>query len=125
MTEPRAAAAAAALPLAVTYAPDSRMAEAVHALVGRVGAVAGAPDRARPFAAAVQQVVTWVTTHRADLASDVAMTFELDGDRLRGDLRWSAAGTPVAPAVASADGVDVACDVDGSEVRCRISCHCA
>jgi nucleoid-associated protein YgaU len=124
MTEPREDAAAA-LPLAVTYAPDGRLAEAVHALVGRVGAVAGAPERATPFAAAVQEVVTWVTTHRADLAGDVAMTFEREGDRLRGDLRWTTHGAAVAPAVAGGDGVEVACDVDGHEVRCRISCPCA
>ncbi|WP_396627054.1 hypothetical protein [Luteitalea sp.] len=124
MTEPREDAAAA-LPLAVTYAPDGRMAEAVHALVGRVGAVAGAPERATPFAAAVQQVVTWVTTHRADLASDVVMTFEREGDRLRGHLRWTTLADPQAPTVSGGDGVDVACDVDGHEVRCRISCPCA
>lgn len=124
MTEPRDDVAAA-LPLAVTYAPDGRMAEALQALVGRVGVLAGSPERAQPFAAAVQQVIAWVTTHRADLAGDVAMTFDREGDRLQGDLRWSATGAAVAPTVASADGVDVACDVAGSEVRCRITCRCA
>ncbi|BCS34064.1 hypothetical protein TBR22_A32930 [Luteitalea sp. TBR-22] len=124
MTEPHEDGAAA-LPLAVTYAPDGRLAEALQALVGRVGAIAGAPERAQPFTAAVQQVVAWVTAHRADLAGDVAMTFDRDGDRLLGDLRWTATGTPVAPALTATDGVDVACDVAGSEVRCRISCRCA
>jgi len=126
MTEPRDAAPA--LPLAVTYAPDGRLVDAVRALVARVGALAGDPPHAQPFAAAVQQVVTWVTEHRATIAGDVAMRFERDGDRLRGDLRW--AGTDARPDVPPVDGagssdVDVACDVAGAEVHCRVSCRCA
>jgi hypothetical protein len=126
MTEPRAAAAA--LPLAVTYAPDGRLVDAVRALVARVGALAGDPPHAQPFAAAVQEVVTWVTEHRAAIDGDVLMRFERVGDRLYGDLHWAAAGaTPGVPPVrgAASPDVDVACDVSGAEVRCRVSCRCA
>lgn len=126
MTELRDAASA--LPLAVTYAPDGRFADAVRALVGRVGALAGDPPHAQPFASAVQQVVTWVTEHRATIAGDVAMVFDCDDGRLRGDLRWAASGdTPAVPALddASTPDVEVACDVSGAEVNCRVSCRCA
>jgi hypothetical protein len=126
MTEPRDDAPA--LPLAVTYAPDGRLADAVRALVGRVGALAGDPPHAEPFANAVQQVVTWVTEHRAAIAGDVAMVFDRDGQRLRGDMRWAASGdTPTVPPLASAStaDVEVACDVSGAEVNCRVSCRCA
>ena len=126
MTEPRDAAPA--LPLAVTYAPDGLLGDAVRALVGRVGALAGDAPHAQPFAVAVQEVVTWVTEHRATIAGDVAMVFDRDDDRLRGDLRWSAAGdTPAVPALgeASSPDVEVACDVSGAEVSCRVSCRCA
>ena len=126
MTEPRDDAPA--LPLAVTYAPDGRLADAVRALVGRVGALAGDSPQAQPFAAAVQQVVTWVTDNRAAVAGDVAMTFAREGDRLRGDLRWSASGdTPEVPPLAGAatPDVEVACDVSGADVHCRVSCRCA
>jgi hypothetical protein len=126
MTEPREAAHA--LPLAVTYAPDGRLADAVRALVGRVGALAGDPPHAQPFAVAVQQVVTWVIEHRASVAGDVAMVFERVGDRLRGDLHWSVAGgapdVPPLAATSTAD-VEVACDVAGADVHCRVSCRCA
>ena len=125
MSEP---AAAPALPLAVTYAPDSRLADAVRALVGRVGTLAGGPPEAQPFAAAVQQVVTWVTEHRDAVAGDVAMVFDRDGDRLRGDVRWSASGAPPElPALAgdATTDVEVACDVAGAGVHCRVSCRCA
>lgn len=126
MTEPRDDAPA--LPLAVTYAPDGRLADAVRALVGRVGALAGDPPHAQPFAAAVQQVVTWVTEHRTSIDGDVAMVFARDGDRLRGDLRWASSGdTPdvsVLTGAASPD-VEVACDVSGADVHCRVSCRCA
>lgn len=126
MTESRHAAPA--LPLAVTYAPDGRLVDAVRALVGRVGALAGDPPHAQPFAAAVQQVVTWVTEHREAIAGDVAMRFDRDGDRLRGDLRWAGTGpTPHVPPVngAGSPDVDVACDVSGAEVHCRVSCRCS
>jgi hypothetical protein len=126
MTEPRAAAPA--LPLAVTYAPDGRLADAVRALVGRVAALAGDPPRAQPFAAAVQQVVTWVTEHRATIAGDVTMRFDRHGDCLRGDLRWAATGAgPHVPAVtgAASSDVHVACDIAGAEVHCQVSCRCA
>lgn len=126
MTEPRDDAPA--LPLAVTYAPDDRLADAVRALVGRVGALAGDSPQAQPFASAVQQVVTWVTDNRAAVAGDVAMTFAREGDRLQGDLRWAAAGdTPEVPTLASAatQDVEVACDVSGADVHCRVSCRCA
>lgn len=126
MTDPRAAAPA--LPLAVTYAPDSRLADAVRALVGRVGALAGGPPDTQPFAAAVQHVVTWVTEHRGAIDGDVAMVFDRDGDRLRGDLRWAASGaTPELPALATspAPDIEVACDVAGADVHCRVSCRCA
>jgi hypothetical protein len=119
--------AASALPLAVTYAPDARLLEAVRALVGRVGTLAGDPPHAQPFATAVQQVVTWLTEHRTAIAGDVAMVFDRDGDRLRGDLSWAASGD--SPNVPSLDGaaspdVDLACDVSGAEVRCRVTCRC-
>ena len=125
MTEPRDIAPA--LPLAVTYAPDGRLADAVRALVDRVGALAGDPPHAPPFADAVQEVVTWVIEHRAAVTGDVAMVFDRDGDRLRGALRWSASGdTPTLPALDSASpDVEVACDVSGAEVSCRVSCRCA
>ncbi len=126
MTEPRDAAPA--LPLAVTYAPDGRLGDAVRALVGRVGALAGDSPHAQRFAVAVQEVVTWLIEHRAAVAGDVAMVFDRDGDRLRGDLRWSASGdTPAVPALAEASSpdVEVACDVSGAEVSCRVSCRCA
>ena len=126
MTEPRDAAPA--LPLAVTYAPDGRLGDAVRALVGRVGALAGDSPHAQRFAAAVQAVVTWLIEHRAAVAGDVAMVFDRDGDRLRGDLRWAASGdTPAVPALAEASSPDVelACDVSGGEVSCRVSCRCA
>jgi hypothetical protein len=127
MTEPRDAAPA--LPLAVTYAPDVRLVDAVRALVGRVGALAGEPPRAEPFAAAVQQLVTWVTEHRATIAGDVAIRFERDGDRLCGALRWAATGAgPHVPAVdgAATPEVEMACDVSAeSEVHCRVACRCS
>lgn len=126
MTESRDAASA--LPLAVTYAPDSRLLDAVRALIGRVGALAGDPPHTQPFAATVQQVLTWATEHRAAIDGDVAMVFDRDGDGLRGDLSWYA--TSEAPAMPVLDGaaspdIDVACDVDGAEVRCRVTCRCA
>ena len=124
MTEPRDDAAAA-LPLAVTYAPDNRLVAAAQALVQRVGAATGAPERAQRFAAAVQHVVAWVTSHRGDVDGDLTMRFDREGDRLRGDLSWTASGTPMSPPLEPADGVDVDVDVDGSRVRCRISCPCA
>ena len=125
MTEHRDAAPA--LPLAVTYAPDGRLVDAVRALVGRVGTLAGDPPQAQPFAAAVQEVVTWVTEHRALIAGDVAMVFDRDADRLWGDLRWSTAGdTPALPDLParSTPDVEVACDVQGGDVHCRVSCRC-
>jgi hypothetical protein len=125
MTEPRDAAPA--LPLAVTYAPDGRLADAVRALVGRVGATADSPH-AQPFAAAIQGVVTWLIDHRAAVAGDVAMVLDREGDRLRGDLRWSASGDlpeVPAPAGTSTRDVEVACDVAGTDVHCRVSCRCA
>ena len=126
MTESRDAAPA--LPLAVTYAPDRRLTEAVRALVGRVGALAGDPPYGQPFAEAMQEVVTWVVEHRAAVAGDVAMVLDRDGDRLRGDLRWSASGdSPEVPALAGAStpDVEVACDIAGADVHCRVSCRCA
>ena len=126
MTEPRDAASA--LPLAVTYAPDDRLLDAVRALVGRVGALAGDPSHAQPFAAAVQQVVSWVTEHRNAVTGDVAMVFDHDGNQLRGELSWAAAGDePRLPAIdgAPSPDVDVSCDVAGAEVRCRVTCRCA
>ena len=119
---------APALPLAVTYAPDGRLGDAVRALVGRVGALAGDSPQAQPFAAAVQAVVTWLIDHRAAVAGDVAMVFDRDGDRLRGDLRWSASGDApevLAPAGSSTPDVEVACDVAGTDVHCRVTCRCA
>lgn len=126
MTEPRDDAPA--LPLAVTYAPDGRLADAVRALVGRVGALAGDPPHAQPFATAVQAVVTWITDNRAAVAGDVAMVFAREGNRLRGDLRWAASGdTPEVPALvgATTPDIDIACDVSGADVHCRVSCRCA
>ncbi len=118
--------AASALPLSLTYAPDGRMAVAVRALVTRVGALAGASDRARAFAATVQAVVDWVTTEQASIVGDVAMVFDSDGETLHGDLRWSTTrGAPAPPfhTWAAATGVDVACDVSDAEVRCRVTCR--
>ena len=125
MTEPRDDAPA--LPLAVTYAPDSLLADAVRALVGRVGTLAGDSPQAQPFASAVQRVVTWVTDNRDAVAGDVAMIFARDGDQLRGDLRWAASGdTPEVPALAgvATPDVEIACDVSGADVHCRVSCRC-
>ena len=126
MTETRDAASA--LPLAVTYAPDGRLLDALRALVGRVGALAGDPPHAQPFATAVQHVVTWLTEHRGTIEGDVAMVFDRDGDGLHGDLSWAASGdsphVPVLDGAASPD-VNLACDVSGAEVRCRVTCRCA
>jgi hypothetical protein len=126
MTEPRDTAPA--LPLVVTYAPDGRLGDAVRALVGRVGSLAGDPPGGQSFAAAVQAVVTWIIEHPASVAGDVAMILACDGDRLRGDLRWSAPGDlpqVPAPAGTSTPDVEVACDVAGTDVHCRVTCRCA
>jgi hypothetical protein len=112
----------------VTYAPDGRLGDAVRALVGRVGALAGDSPQAQPFASAVQAVVTWLIEHRAAVAGDVAMVFAREGDHLRGDLRWSASGDlprVPAPAGTSTPDVEVACDVAGTDVHCRVTCRCA
>ena len=125
MTEPRDAAPA--LPLAVTYAPDGRLGDAVRALVNRVGAMAGDVPHAQPFADAVQSVVTWLIDHRAAVAGDVALVLDREGNRLRGDLRWSASGDAPevpAPAGTSTPDVEVACDVAGTDVHCRVSSRC-
>ena len=124
MTEPRDAAFA--LPLSVTCAPDDRFAEAVRALVGRVGALA-ADGHAQPFATAVAHVVAWVLSHPDAVTGDVAMVFDRDGDRLLGDLRWASTDRGAMPdtAAASSADIDVACGVEGAEVRCRVSCRCA
>ncbi len=117
--------AGAALPLALTYAPDGRLAEAVRALVGRVGVLAGDPPHAQPFATAMQEVLTWITEHPGAIAGDVAMVFDREGDRLRGDLRWVASGTPEVPVLAApSSDVDLACDVSGTDVHCRVTCRC-
>lgn len=120
--------AAPALPLAVTYAPDGRLADAVRALVGRVGALAGDPPNGQLFAAAVQHVVTWVTEHRAAIDGRVAMRFDRDGDCLRGDLRWASTSdvpdVPALDAVATPD-VELDCGATGTDVHCRVSCRCA
>lgn len=125
MTESHADAPA--LPLAVTYVPDGRLADAVRALVGRVGALAGTPPGADAFAAVVQQVVTWATEHRSEIVGDVAMVFDREGDTLHGDLRWVAAdAAPDVPPVAASTSPDVhvACAVSGLDVTCRVSCRC-
>ena len=115
-----------ALPLSVTCSPDDRFADAVRALVERVGALAGSADRAQPFRTAVEQVVAWLLAHRDAVAGDVAMRFDRDGEQLLGHLRWAASDAsslPGPPPDPSAD-VQVACDRDGSEVHCRVSCRC-
>lgn len=126
MTEPHDAASV--LPLSVTCSPDDRLADALRALVGRVGTLAGDAAQAQPFVTAVERVVAWVLAHPDAVAGDVALIFDRDGDRLHGDLRWgSSNGRPALPeaaAVRSTD-VDVACDVEGAQVRCRVSCRCA
>lgn len=126
MTESRDAASA--LPLAVTSAPDGKLLEAVRALVGRVGGLAGDASHAQPFAAAVQQVVTWVSEHAASIDGDITIVLDREGDGLRGDLGWTGTGEP--PAVPSLDtaalpGVDVSCDVSGAAVRCRVTSRSA
>ncbi len=126
MTEPREATAA--LPLSLTCSPDERFADALHALVSRVGALAAArPGEGESFTAAFDSVVGWLIARRQDVVGDVAIRFDRDGDRLLGQLRWVAADgartVPDTDTVASAD-VEVACDVHGPEVHCRVSCRC-
>jgi hypothetical protein len=123
MTEPRDEAPA--LPLTVTCTPDGQLAEALQALVGRVGALAGDPSRAQPFVTAVQRVVRWVTDHPDAVAGDLALVIDRADGTLLGDLRW-ALGTQggVPPAAASPVGVEVSCGVSGDEVHCRVSCPC-
>ena len=117
---------ASALPLAVTCTPDSHLAEALQALVGRVGALAGDPARAEPFVTAVQDVVRWVADHPEAVAGDLALVFDRSDGTLLGDLRWARGGQDgVPPAATSSGGVEVTCDVSGDEVHCRVSCPCA
>ena len=126
MTEPREAAAA--LPLTLTCAPDDRLVGAIRALVGRVGELTGDPGQAERFAAAVDVVMAWVLTHPDRVAGDVALEFGCEGDRLLGAVRWAMPeGAPTMPdhAPESSADVQVACDADGAEVRCRVSCRCA
>lgn len=125
MTEPREAASA--LPLSVTCSPDDRFADAVRALVGRVGALAGDPGRAEPFVAAIDRLVAWVLAHRATVSGDVALAFEREGNDLVGRVQWPAAGHPPAMPDAqslSLPGAEVQCDVHGAAVRCRVTCRC-
>jgi hypothetical protein len=56
------------------------------------------------------------------------MVLDRDGDRLQGDLRWSVSGdSPEVPLLAGAStpDVEVACDIAGADVHCRVSCRCA
>ena len=124
MTEPRDDASA--LPLTVTCTPDAQLAEALAALVGRVGALAGDPARAEPFVTAVQRVVRWVADHPEAVSGDLALVFDRADGALLGDLRWAqGAEGGVPPAVATPAGVEVTCGVPGDEVHCRVSCPCA
>ncbi|HTV03130.1 MAG TPA: hypothetical protein VMF13_21460 [Luteitalea sp.] len=117
---------ASVLPLSVTYTPDGQIAEALGALVGRVGALAGDAERAAPFVTTMQAVMGWVEAHPEAVTGDVALTFDRTADLLQGDLRWaSPEGAVVAPTVTAADGVDLTCDVDGTQVHCRVSCPCS
>lgn len=124
MTEPRAEASV--LPLSVTCAPDGRFAEALGAVVSRVGALAGDSERGQPFVAAVQEVLTWAFAHPDGIDGDIAVQFARDGDRLQGDVCWAASRDAAAvPSGVAVPDVQVSCDVDGAQVRCRVSCHCA
>ena len=126
MTEPREAAHA--LPLSLTCPPDDRFADAVRALVGRVGELAGVPGDAQPFTSAVEDVLTWLLAHPDAVNGDVSIVFDREGDRLCGQLQWVAAnGSPELPDAGrpSSAHVQVDCDTDGPEVRCRVSCLCA
>ena len=114
-----------ALPLSLTYTPDGQLAEALEALVGRVGAIAGDGERAAPFVGTLQDLVRWLSAHPEAVSGDVALTFDRTADLLQGDVRWASPdGTAVAPDVTAADGVDLQCDVDGTQVHCRVSCSC-
>lgn len=136
MTESREAASA--LPLAVTCAPDARLADAVIALAGRIGTLAVAPEAAvesgpetraasaRSFTAAVQDLVRWLVAHRDVVAGDVTLVFDRHDDRLLGEVSWAASGSsPTVPPPSEAPGVVMACDVAGADVRCRISAPAA
>lgn len=124
MTESRVEATV--LPLSVTCAPDGRLAPALRAVVGRVGAAAGDDAHGQPFVEALQQVVAWAFAHADDIAGDLALEFARDGERLQGDVRWQTAGAAlVTPPASATPGVEVTCDVDGAAVHCRVSCHCA
>ena len=117
---------ASVLPLTVTCAPDDRLAAALRAVVGRVGATAGDGAQRQPFVEALQQGVAWAFAHADHIAGDLALEFARDGERLQGDVRWQAAGAPlVTPPATAVPGIEVTCDVDGAAVHCRVSCHCA
>lgn len=117
---------ASVLPLSVTCAPDGRFAEALHAVVGRVGALTGDISRAQPFVERVQEVLAWAFAHPDGIAGDIALRFAREGDSLQGDLRWAASGTTAdVPGPVATPDVQVRCDVDGTQVHCRVSCRCA
>jgi len=117
---------ASVLPLSVTCAPDERLAAALRAVVGRVGAVAGDGAQRQPFVETLQQVVTWAFDHADHIDGDLALEFMRDGERLQGEIRWQAAGAArVTPPASTSPEVDVTCEVDGAAVHCRISCRCA
>lgn len=127
MSEPHDAPAA--LPLTVTYSPERRFGDAMHALVAKVAAAGGNTARVEPFVEALQQVVDWSLAHVAPEAGLLSLELAHRGDRLEGDMRWPRAGAPLPsaddiPALASADGL-IDCSVDGDHVVCRISCPCA
>lgn len=116
---------ASVLPLSVTCAPDGRLAAALRAVVGRVGASAGDGTQSGPFVEALQQVVAWAFEHADHIAGDLALDFAEEGGRLQGDVRWLSAGAALVAPASPTLGVEVTCDVDGAAVHCRVSCRCA
>lgn len=122
MTQPLAYPAP--LPLALTYTPDASMDPAVRALVARLDYTHGSGGPS-PFGRAMDALLTWLVTHPDAVEGRVALTLDYRDDTLIGDVRWDASAPPQLPELPiDAPELTVACDVEGSGVRCRVSCAC-